>query len=116
MQNANPSIEVQRATTTAQPPLTSTGGNCTACFDTLNATQKSDFESNLQNKSMVFFGVQINTIEQLCTLLEQVAANGNSARTASEITTVQRLLVDVPLVTSENIGKCLLKALNVLES
>ena len=29
IQNANPNIEVQRATT----PLTSTRGNCTACFD-----------------------------------------------------------------------------------
>ena len=32
VQNANPIVEVQRATT-AQLPLTSTGGNCTACFD-----------------------------------------------------------------------------------
>jgi hypothetical protein len=41
VQNANPIVEVQR-TTTAQPPLTSTGGNCTACFDPLSATQKSE--------------------------------------------------------------------------
>ena len=67
VQNANPTIEVQRANTTTQPPLTWTKGNCVACFDPLNATQKSDFESILQDRSMESFGVQINTIEQLCT-------------------------------------------------
>ncbi|MGN6632542.1 MAG: hypothetical protein ACTHKP_09945 [Nitrososphaeraceae archaeon] len=36
VQNANPSIEVQRSTATAQLSLTSSRGNCTACFDPLN--------------------------------------------------------------------------------
>ena len=38
VQNANPTIEVQRSTTT-QPPITGTHTTCTQCFDMLNATQ-----------------------------------------------------------------------------
>lgn len=111
VQNANPNIEVRRSTTTVQPPLTSTGGNCTACFDTLNATQKSDFESILQFRSMSLFGVQINTIEQLCTFLENIVSNGNDPATAISI--VQGFFVNVPGVSPEaaqNIANCLTRA------
>jgi hypothetical protein len=112
VQNANPTIEVQRATTTAQPPLTTTRGNCTACFDPLNATQKSDFEGILQDRSMRSFGVQINTIEQLCTFLENIVSNGDDPQTAINI--VQGFLVDVPgvsLGTITNLASCLVRAL-----
>jgi hypothetical protein len=111
VQNANPTIEVQRSTTTTQPPLTSTRGNCTACFDTLNATQKSDFESILQFRSIETFGVQINTIEQLCTFLENIVSNGDSPATAISI--VQGFFVDVPGVSadiSQNIANCIARA------
>lgn len=104
VQNANPGIEVQRTTTTAQPPLTSTGGNCTACFDTLNATQKSDFEGELQHSSLETFGVQINTIEELCTFLETTEGSD------SVINVVQSFLMDVTGVSSvtvSNIVRCL---------
>jgi hypothetical protein len=111
VQNANPTIEVQRSTTTTQPPLTSTRGNCTACFDTLNVTQKSDFESILQFRSMETFGIQINTIEQLCTFLENIVSNGDSPATAISI--VQGFFVDVPGVSadiSQNIANCIARA------
>ena len=39
VQNANPTIEVQRSTTT-QPSVTGTHTTCTQCFDMLNATQQ----------------------------------------------------------------------------
>src|SRR5215467_2636988 len=109
VQNANPTIEVQRST--SQPPLTTTSGNCTACFDTLNATQKSDFESILQFRSMASFGVQINTIEQLCTFLENIGSNGGDPATA--IDTIQGFLPDVPGIspgTASNVASCLVRA------
>jgi hypothetical protein len=111
IQNANPTIEVQRSTTTAQPPLTSTRGSCTSCFDTLNATQKSDFESILQFRSMESFGVQINTIEQFCTHLENIVSNGDNPEIAVSI--VQGFLQDIPGVsadTSQNIANCINRA------
>jgi len=115
VQNANPAIEVQRSTTAAQPPLTSTGGNCTACFANLTAAQKSYFEGLLQSNSMGDFGIQINTIEQLCTFLENIVPNGspNGGDPIPTITTVQSLLNDVPGLSSRtinNIGFCLLRA------
>ena len=108
VQNANPTIEVQRATTTAQPPLTSTRGNCTACFDPLNATQKSDFESILQDGSINDFGAQINTIEQLCTFLENLGQGQGTVQFAISI--VQGYLESVPgasVGTVSNITSCL---------
>jgi hypothetical protein len=109
VQTANPTIEVQRST--SQPPLTSTRGNCTACFDTLNATQKSDFESILQFRSMESFGVQINTIEQLCMFLENIVSNGDDPDIAISI--VQSFFTDVPGISTgaaSNIATCLLRA------
>jgi hypothetical protein len=60
-QTANPTIEVQRATTT-QPPLTGTPPTtqgCENCFDVLTATQQSAFEDEIPRE---FPG--ITTIEQ----------------------------------------------------
>ncbi len=61
-QTANPTIELQRATTT-QPPLTGppTTQGCEGCFDVLTATQQSAFETEIPGE---FPG--ISTIEQLC--------------------------------------------------
>jgi hypothetical protein len=55
VQNANPTIEVQRSTATAQPPLTTTRGNCTACFDPLTPAQIVEFEGILQHRSITVF-------------------------------------------------------------
>ena len=48
-QTANPTIELQRATTTsAQPPLT--GESCEKCFDPLTTDQLSEFEDELPDR------------------------------------------------------------------
>ena len=57
----------KRATTTAQPPLTTTGGNCTACFDPLNATQKSELLIALSDDN--FIPPTTTTIAELCEVL-----------------------------------------------
>ncbi|HEY7571178.1 MAG TPA: hypothetical protein VH796_07415 [Nitrososphaeraceae archaeon] len=62
VQNTYPSIQVQRPTT-AQPPLTTTGGNYTVCFDPLTPAQTREFEGILQHSSIVVFGTNITTIE-----------------------------------------------------
>ena len=60
-QTADPSIELQRATSTsAQPPLT--GESCEDCFDSLTTAQVSEFETRLPES----FGSSVTTIEQLC--------------------------------------------------
>ncbi|HEY7081741.1 MAG TPA: hypothetical protein VH500_18770 [Nitrososphaeraceae archaeon] len=78
-------------------------------------TQKSDFEGILKSNSMGDFGVQINTIEQLCTFLESIVPNGfpDGGDPVPSITIVQQYLNDVPGLTSStisNIGTCLLRA------
>ena len=67
-QTANPAIELQRATSTTQPPLTGTPptvGACVGCFDMLSDTAQSEFEEAIPTRfQMLFPG--ITTIEQLC--------------------------------------------------
>jgi hypothetical protein len=65
-QTANPTIEVQRATTT-QPPLT--GETCAECFDPLSAQQISEFESLLPD---IFDDSTVTTIEQMCAELGDI--------------------------------------------
>jgi hypothetical protein len=49
-QTANPTIELQRATTT-QPPLTATPlENCAACFSTLTSTEQAQFLLNVKDQ------------------------------------------------------------------
>jgi hypothetical protein len=48
-QTANPTIELQRATTT-QPPLTATPlENCAECFSILNSTEQAQFLLNVKD-------------------------------------------------------------------
>ncbi|MGA7900760.1 MAG: hypothetical protein WCA39_18085 [Nitrososphaeraceae archaeon] len=111
VQNANPTIEVQRSTAAEQPPLTSTRGNCTACFDPLTPAQTREFEGILQHRSITVFGRSITTIEQLCTLLENIADQGRDPIDAIEAAT--GLLMDVQGVSSitvSNLETCLLRA------
>jgi len=111
VQNANPSIEVQRSTATAQPSLTSSRGNCTACFDPLTPAQIAEFEGTLQHRSITVFGRNITTIEQLCTLLENVHGQGRDPIEAIEA--AADLLGNVQGVSSttiSNITTCLLRA------
>jgi hypothetical protein len=62
-QTTNPTIELQRSTSTAQQPLT--GDTCEECFDSLTAMQISEFENRLPEN----FGSSVTTIEQLCDFL-----------------------------------------------
>ena len=73
-QTANPTIELQRATTT-QPPLTGppTTQGCEGCFDVLTATQQSAFETEIPSE---FPG--ITTIEQLCAHLVNLIISGEN--------------------------------------
>jgi len=110
VQNANPTIEVQRSTSTAQPPLTTTRGNCTACFDPLTPAQITAFEGRLKFNSLAVFGTNITTVEQLCTFLESIAAQGGNPSSAIDI--VGSLLggvQGVSFATISNITTCLVK-------
>jgi len=111
VQNANPTIEVQRSTTTTtQPPLTTTRGNCTACFDPLTPAQITAFEGRLKFNSLAVFGTNITTVEQLCTFLESIAAQGGNPSSAIDI--VGSLLggvQGVSFATISNITTCLVK-------
>jgi hypothetical protein len=75
VQTANPTIEVQRQSTT-QPPLT-TGETCVGCFDLLNASQKSFFET-LGLDDIFPRSLNITTIEQMCAYLESISGNENA--------------------------------------
>src|SRR5215467_5668229 len=111
VQNANPTIEVQRSTTTTtQPPLTTTRGNCTACFDPLTPAQITAFEGRLKFNSLAVFGTNITTVEQLCTFLESIAAQGGNP--SSSIDIVGSLLggvQGVSFATISNITTCLVR-------
>jgi hypothetical protein len=110
-QTAIPTIELQRATTTTQPPLIGTGGNCTACFDPLTDAQKSEYESILQDRSVTIFGRELTTIEELCTLLRNIVLQGRDPIEAIEAAT--NLFEDVQGVSSgtvSDIMTCLLRA------
>ena len=65
-QTANPTIELQRATTT-QPPLT--GETCAGCFDPLSAQQISELESRLPD---IFDDSTVTTIEDMCEILDDI--------------------------------------------
>jgi hypothetical protein len=60
-QTANPTIELQRATT--QPPLTITPEECEDCFNVLSPSQLATFVQGLPGPP---FDPQVRTIEQLC--------------------------------------------------
>jgi hypothetical protein len=103
VQNANPNIEVQRSTTTAQPPLTSTR----ACFANLTATQISDFETQFAKSRPA-----ITTIAELCAFLSGLSS---SDRITVILTDVENALESMPnpvnATTADSIGLCLVNAL-----
>jgi hypothetical protein len=107
VQNANPTIEVQRSTSTAQPPLTTTGGNCTACFDPLNATQKTELLIALSEGNTI--PATTTTIAQLCEFLGGLS----STDLLTVVQTIQSELVSlhhpVNITTSLSIEECLLR-------
>ena len=108
VQNANPTIEVQRQSTT-QPPLTTTRGNCTACFDLLNASQKSFFKT-FGLDEIFPRSLNISTIEQMFAYLESISGNENAIIFYQEQIFETLLAEKVDAGTAENIIKCLERA------
>jgi hypothetical protein len=86
-QTANPTIEVQRATTT-QPPLT--GETCEDCFVPLSSEQVTEFESELPE-----IDGSVTTIEQLCAFLEDVEDDASIIEDISEILTSMQVDQDI---------------------
>ena len=81
-QTANPTIELQRTTTT-QPPLTGTPPSvdgCVECFNVLSETQKTEVEESLSDGG--FPG--ITTFEELCTFAINEILQGADPTTFTE--------------------------------
>jgi hypothetical protein len=111
-QTANPTIELQRATSTTQPPLMATPvDNCVACFRPLTPTEQTAFLRNVNDEfptidiSMGFSDV----IQQLCELFEMSAED-------DELTQAMNLLDNVLTssgvdpATSLRIQGCIIRA------
>jgi hypothetical protein len=101
-QTANPDIELQRSTT-SQPGLGAP--TCEECFDSLTATQLSQFEESL-SPTFPF----VTTIEELCDFLE---SNGQNPA-APGVEEVEAILQEVgpPMLSQQTIDaivKCLLE-------
>jgi hypothetical protein len=89
-QTANPTIELQRATTTsAQPPLT--GESCEDCFDSLTAAQVSEFENELP---VLTNDPEVTTIEELCDFMAALSNPGEFI--SAVISTLQGLPSNIP--------------------
>ena len=64
VQNANPTIEVQRSTTT-QLPITGTHETCMQCFDMLNATQQRRQTKSLMEQTALLPMAEVKDFGQL---------------------------------------------------
>ena len=99
----------QEGTRVTGPPVP---GECEACFDSLTADQKSEFEGIVQHRSSIVFGTNITTIEQLCTFLRNIVLQGRDPIEAIE--QIQSMLMDVEGVSSgtvSNITSCMQRAI-----
>jgi len=113
-QTANPTIELQRATSTTQPPLTATPReNCAACFSTLTINEQEQFLLKVKDQfptvdtTMGFS----NAITELCELLEQASLNENldaALELLDEVLTGGPPVVDE--ATSLRIQECITRA------
>jgi hypothetical protein len=77
VQNANPTIEVQRSTATVQPPLTTTEDKEHRCDILFRIKPYAiRFEEIMSERSLTSdFGVQLSTIPQLCAELNSIASS-----------------------------------------
>jgi hypothetical protein len=113
-QTANPDIELQRATSTTQPPLTATPReNCAACFSTLTINEQEQFLLKVKDQfptvdtTMGFS----NAITELCELLEQASLDENleaALELLDEVLTGGPPIVDE--ATSLRIQECITRA------
>ena len=112
-QTANPTIELQRATSTTQPPLTATlVDNCVACFSPLTTIEQAQF---LLNVNAHFPTVDTSNgfsdvITQLCQIFEMNVVNDDIEQ-AMEL--LDELLSESQLdeTTSQRIQACIIRAL-----
>jgi hypothetical protein len=114
VQNANPNIEVQRSTTTAQSPVTGTHTTCTQCFDMLNATQKQAANQTLAGEFDFASGVWppgITNLVELCNAWNKLTEE----QRGEAITDISSLLnqIHVDSATSQKITTCLLEVIPV---
>jgi hypothetical protein len=113
-QTANPTIELQRATTT-QPPLTATPvENCAACFSTLTPAEQTEFLNRVNDQFPTIDTTMgfSNAIEQLCELFEMNAEDGDLSQALElldEVLTEGPPIVDE--TTSLRIQACITRAL-----
>ena len=108
-QTANPAIELQRATTTTQPPGLGASMTCEECFDILSATQETAVEQllgggdNPLEDSPIWGANPPTTIEELC----QIWATFNSEQRGSADSDILELLDGVAEATQVEVVRCL---------
>ena len=118
VQNANPTIEVQRSTTT-QLPITGTHETCMHCFDMLNATQQRAANEILNgtNSPLANGGSEglwptgITTLNELCNVWNKFTGEQRGLAIqdiAGPGSLLDAIGVSVDSATSQNIVKCLL--------
>ena len=118
VQNANPTIEVQRSTTT-QLPITGTHETCMQCFDMLNATQQRAANEILNgtNSPLANGGSEglwptgITTLNELCNVWNKFTGEQRGLAIqdiAGPGSLLDAIGVSVDSATSQNIVKCLL--------
>ena len=116
IQNANPTIEVQRRSTTTQPPVTGTHTTCTQCFDMLNATQHKSANQTLALGGILESPVWppgITNLVELCNawnkLTEEQRGEGGAILDISSL--LNQIHVDS--ATSQKITTCMLEVVPV---
>ena len=106
-QTANPTIELQRATTTTPPPGLGASMTCEECFDILSATQETAVEQLLAGDnnplSPIWGPNPPTTIEELC----QIWATFNSQQRGSADSDILELLDGVAVATQVEVVRCL---------
>jgi|GEM_PF-4246915 len=103
----NPTVEVQQSTILAQLPLTSaSSSSCIVCIVVLTPTQRSPFEK--YGIPQVLTSQNITTIEQMCTILDQIQSLSAQLQDVVNIGKALRVQhVDVNAIIADNIENCL---------
>lgn len=107
VQNANPTIEVQRSTTT-QPPVTGIHTTCTQCFDMLTATQQQAANQTLALGGILESPVWppgITNLVELCEAWNKLSLEQREDAQEDIIELLDQIHVDS--VTSQKILGCL---------
>jgi hypothetical protein len=101
----NPTVEVQQSTILAQLPLTSSS-SCIVCIVVLTPTQRSPIEK--YGIPQVLTGQNITTIEQMCTILDQIQSLSAQLQDVVNIGKALRVQhVNVNAIIADNIENCL---------